>query len=150
MTMMIMRRNIYTVSCVFCCSDIASLKGESDSERSSSHSNRLHNDSSIVVSVKTSTSKSTTTTVSPRTTTTIPPSTTVPTLPNPYRWSVPTGGNVCLLLESGIRMKFSYVKQVWSVGCLAPPKNDEVFVRLSRLRRNKTWLDIFMVIVQQK
>lgn len=85
---------------------VATLRGEDSSGFSFDHSSI--NASTIVVSIKPSTTRSTTT-VSP-TTTTVPPSTTLPTLPNQHRWSVTDGENVCLLLESGIRMKFNYKK----------------------------------------
>ena len=91
---------------------VASLRGENASELSPGHSNTLRNMSSIVVAVKSPTTNKSTTATSPTTTTTLPPSTTVPTLPDQHRWNVTDGGNVCLLLESGIRMTFNYVRQV--------------------------------------
>jgi len=99
---------------------IASLGGDGGSESLSlDHSNTLTNASIVMINLKTTTgtTESTTTflttTVATTTTTTVSPSTAVPpTLPTQHRWSVTDGGNVCLLLESGIRMKFNYVKQV--------------------------------------
>ena len=105
--------------CVFLFAVISSLGGENGSELSPSHSNTLRNSSSVVIDVRTaSTAKKSTTTALPKTTTpTIQPSTTVPTLPSQHRWSVTDDGNVCLLLESGIRMKFNYVKHVRVLWC---------------------------------
>jgi len=105
------------IVCVLIFAVVACLQEDSGSKLSFQHSNALNNASSIVVSVKTPSASSTkSTTLSPTTTTvTIPPSTTLPTLPNQHRWSVAEdSGNVCLLLESGIRMKFNYAKQVGS------------------------------------